>query len=155
MNWADYKHIPNSVNSPEGDNTEPSQCSRHEGVETRRDALIQITCRKCHKPKPETEYYSRNGTKRRTCKECRRDLERERIYGVSRGEFWDIYHKQNGRCGICDKRMHSERWKGFAIDHCHTTKKVRGLLCTQCNVGLGNFMDDPARLLKAAAYLKV
>jgi hypothetical protein len=155
MNWADSKHSVNSVKPLVG-NTEPSRGSMPEGVETRHGALVQQTCNRCGTTKTETEFHiHRHGKRRKFCKECFRDSERQRIYGITKEQFWNIYHKQDGQCAICEKRMRSDRWKGFAIDHCHTTNEVRGLLCTQCNVGLGNFKDDPIRLLKAVEYLKV
>lgn len=52
-------------------------------------------------------------------------------------------------CSICGSQ---ER---LAVDHCHSTLKVRGVLCTKCNAGLGMFSDDPERLRKAAAYLEM
>jgi hypothetical protein len=58
---------------------------------------------------------------------------------------------QNSVCAICG----SDRWghKGPAIDHDHITGSIRGILCSNCNQGLGRFHDDPARLLAAARYL--
>jgi hypothetical protein len=58
--------------------------------------------------------------------------------------------RQHGACAIC-KRISSKR---LCVDHCHATDKVRGLLCWGCNIGLGNFADDPSRLREAAAYLE-
>src|SRR5262249_52926381 len=52
-------------------------------------------------------------------------------------------------CAICKR---SDR--PLVVDHCHTTKKVRRLLCNKCNVGLGCFNDDPALFRAAAAYLE-
>lgn len=64
-----------------------------------------------------------------------------------------LERKQNSRCAICGRRFE------FAgkphLDHCHRTKKVRGLLCSACNKGLGLFRDDVAVLEAAIAYLRV
>lgn len=57
--------------------------------------------------------------------------------------------KQKGLCAICHKKMIKVN-----IDHCHATGKVRGLLCPECNRGLGLFYDDANRLISAAEYLK-
>jgi hypothetical protein len=71
-------------------------------------------------------------------------------------EFGDafIYEKlvarDGERCGICNRApadgMH------LAVDHCHTTGRIRGLLCSRCNTGLGYFEEDPDRLSAAARY---
>jgi hypothetical protein len=58
-----------------------------------------------------------------------------------------MIEEQSGKCGIC------EREETLYIDHCHSTGKVRKLLCLQCNTGLGNFRDDKALLGKAIEYL--
>ena len=55
------------------------------------------------------------------------------------------------QCEICGNAP-GER--ALAIDHCHSTHKLRGLLCGNCNNGLGRFQDDPALLRKAAEYLE-
>ena len=73
----------------------------------------------------------------------------QRTYGISREEYDAMVAAQNGRCLICDEKP----MRGLCVDHCHETKVVRGLLCNNCNVGLGYFDDDPIRLLRAAAYL--
>lgn len=60
--------------------------------------------------------------------------------------------EQSRRCAICGTPEAGGRG-GFHVDHDHTTGKVRALLCTNCNSGLGRFGDDPKRLTAAAVYL--
>ncbi len=59
---------------------------------------------------------------------------------------------QRGKCAICERPMKDRR--ATTIDHCHVTKRVRGLLCTRCNPGLGFFGDDPKLLRRAAVYVE-
>ena len=61
--------------------------------------------------------------------------------------------KQNNCCAICGKSQNNEN-RRFAIDHCHKTGKIRGLLCYTCNNGLGSFKDNVIFLLNAINYLK-
>lgn len=56
-------------------------------------------------------------------------------------------------CGICKKTV-QENGKYLALDHCHKTGKIRGYLCHDCNLGIGNFKDDPNLLESAVTYLK-
>jgi hypothetical protein len=57
---------------------------------------------------------------------------------------------QNGVCAIC--KSVSDR--NLAVDHCHETGTVRGLLCRSCNIGLGNFRDNPHSLRTAADHVE-
>jgi hypothetical protein len=57
------------------------------------------------------------------------------------------------RTTICDLCGRDNRGKRLALDHCHVTGKLRGLLCDSCNVGLGQFRDDPHTLWLARKYL--
>lgn len=59
--------------------------------------------------------------------------------------------KQKGLCWICKDPPGKQR---LALDHCHKTNRVRGLLCSACNTGLGLFKDKPGVLLRAARYLR-
>lgn len=81
-----------------------------------------------------------------------------RKYGLTQAQFDVLLAVQGGKCAICggDQNDHhaSGRQQRMTVDHCHTTKKVRGLLCGSCNRGLGDFKDDPERLRKAAEYLE-
>lgn len=58
-----------------------------------------------------------------------------------------MVERQAGCCAICGQPSK------LVVDHCHASGEVRGLLCDDCNVGLGRYDDDPERLLAAAAYL--
>lgn len=71
-------------------------------------------------------------------------------YGLSADDVADMLEAQGGRCGICRETL-TKRW---AVDHCHTTGVVRGLLCSQCNLALGLMSDDTSRLTNAIHYLR-
>jgi hypothetical protein len=74
-----------------------------------------------------------------------------RGYAFTQQEYFEMLERQGGRCAICRK---ISKGTGLVIDHEHRSGKVRGLLCTKCNSGLGMFQDDPKRLTEAARYLK-
>lgn len=75
-------------------------------------------------------------------------------YGVEHGTYETMLAAQNNACAICGSTNPGTGMERFAIDHCHGSKLVRGLLCNSCNNGLGRFKDDPDRLLQAATYLE-
>ena len=72
-------------------------------------------------------------------------------YGLTQIDFEVMYEAQGGMCAICERK--SIR-KSFCVDHDHTTGKVRGLLCGECNIGLGKFKDNLDLLKKAVEYLE-
>ena len=83
-----------------------------------------------------------------TCKVCSKaNYTRKKIH------YKGLYQLQNGRCAICNCTTEDNR-KDFAVDHCHTTGKVRELLCNGCNSGIGSFKDKPELLNKAIQYLE-
>lgn len=73
-------------------------------------------------------------------------------FGMTEAHYAVKLAAQGFACAICKKPASAEA-KRLAIDHCHTSGKVRGLLCVKCNRGLGLFNDDAARLVAAAAYV--
>jgi len=74
-------------------------------------------------------------------------------YGITPEKYDEMLAAQNGGCAICGEKTPGLRTKNFAVDHCHTTGKVRGLLCTKCNRGLGLFNDRSDLLKLATTYL--
>lgn len=141
------------------------------------------TCNKCGETKDFTAFYADKryvGGYRHQCKDCtkqfpsqvssaavaratkwakehpekRRAIKRrywnKRLYGLTPDEFDGMVARQQGLCAICLKPPGKQ---GLCIDHDHTTRKVRGLLCTRCNTALGSFGDDRAVLNRAQVYL--
>jgi hypothetical protein len=80
------------------------------------------------------------------------------VYGINLNDYNNMLLKQNGVCAICgEKERRKSRYTAICrltIDHCHITKRVRGLLCHRCNFGLGQFRDRIDLLEKAIIYLK-
>ena len=75
-------------------------------------------------------------------------------FGMTMEQFQGMQEAQDGKCAICGmKATGSKRTEHLFVDHCHTTGTIRGLLCNNCNFGLGHFKDNPELLIKAADYL--
>jgi hypothetical protein len=78
-------------------------------------------------------------------------------YNITPQEYEAMLEAQNYKCAICNKNAEDNKRgnkiQSLNIDHCHKTKRVRGLLCHQCNSGLGHFKDNTEFLLKAVEYL--
>jgi hypothetical protein len=126
-------------------------------------------CNKCRIPQHVSNFHKNKSNKdglARWCKVCknrdaknRRDkdplykrrIDLKRRYGLSLEEYEDIKKSQKGVCFIC-KETNGE--KPLAVDHCHKTGKVRGLLCCKCNRALGYFKDSVINLKKAISYLE-
>ncbi|SRR6266478_3293906 len=136
-------------------------------------------CSKCGIDKARCDYYvkkfrNKNGTYRiylnSHCKECHNVLQevwnaknidrirathrrahRRKSFGVQSHEYVEMYQKQNFVCAICGSEDIGRR---LDIDHDHETGQVRGLLCSNCNIGLGKFKDNPELLRKAIVYLQ-
>lgn len=74
--------------------------------------------------------------------------------GVPKGWLTEQLERTGGRCEICKTPHQSDEHPKFiSVDHCHETGKVRGLLCGNCNAGLGQFKDKPELLAAAIEYL--
>lgn len=79
---------------------------------------------------------------------------------ISKDDYQNLLTKQNDVCAICKKSEYiingkvNLKPKRLSIDHCHSTNKIRGLLCHRCNVSLGSFNDSIETLQSAIDYLK-
>jgi hypothetical protein len=127
-------------------------------------------CKTCGEHKPFDEYQKDITKKdgfRPYCKACtsvrRKELlsketirqrNLEKNFGKGALEVYDsLFQNQKGVCAICGSPENG-RYKHLSVDHCHETNKIRGLLCNNCNRGLGLLKDDPDILRKAAAYVE-
>ena len=74
-------------------------------------------------------------------------------FGLNDTSYNELYENQGGRCAIC--YTHRDKLsRNLCVDHDHALGYVRGLLCIQCNAGLGNFKDNANLLKNAVRYLK-
>lgn len=136
------------------------------------------TCTGCKKLKPRTDFYGHPATRSKLhsrCKECfksslktsrlnpdhkKRWAEYQwrsvlrRLYGIEQEDYENFLLAQNNICAICGNNTGSARTSKLHVDHDAETGKVRGLLCSQCNNGLGRFHDSPDLLRKAANYIE-
>ena len=119
----------------------------------------QNRCKKCESKKHTEKYggeYARAYDKRKRIDGCprfnrsTRNTKLKLNYGITLDIFEQMVMEQGNKCKICgsdnnDRTLH--------VDHCHTTLKIRGLLCSKCNSGLGMFNDNTEMLQLAINYL--
>ena len=82
-----------------------------------------------------------------------RDQYYKKTYNISLEDYNNLLESQNYTCKIC-KKEEKHTNKALAVDHCHSTGKVRGLLCFDCNTALGKFKDSTELLYEAINYLQ-
>lgn len=113
-------------------------------------------CKHCgtpFKPKAPSEHY---------CSDLCKDYSilnnyYKRVYNITLEDYLDMAEQQNFVCVICHKdnfAMGKQHSGALVVDHCHTTNKVRGLLCHNCNRALGLLQDDKEVLMSAITYLE-
>lgn len=106
----------------------------------------------------------------RTCKYAKADVWRQnntlkmsdiwkrsrlkRKYGLTLEQFDLLVQQYEGACGICRVILTASGPTKLCIDHNHITNGVRGLLCHRCNCALGQMLDSPTLLRRAASYLE-
>ena len=95
-------------------------------------------------------------------KKHKMSIYRQRVYNITPEEYDTMLEEQNHKCKICSIKFNdnfnletkTDYLHSPQLDHCHTTKKVRGILCPSCNIGLGHFKDSPENITNAINYLK-
>ena len=127
-------------------------------------------CYACKTTKPVSEFYRSNKTYyQKECKDCNRlrkgrwhkteegkrssaNTKLKSRFGITLDDYEAMYAEQGGQCQICGV---TESCSGhrLAVDHCHTSGKIRGLLCKACNLGLGYYRDNKEFLANAIKYL--
>jgi hypothetical protein len=91
--------------------------------------------------------------------EKHKNMDLKKHFGITLDDYNLILEQQNNVCAICGKPEHifnsrTQKTLSLSVDHCHTTGKIRGLLCSHCNHAIGKFNDDVELLQKAIEYLK-
>jgi hypothetical protein len=135
------------------------------------------TCTHCLQQKDESQFYTytkqdkhKTGALHACCKQCQKEKRTahrkanpsmayaaarrakiKRLFGITPEDYDQMFSDQLGVCAICLRA--SPDGRRLHIDHDHATKVVRGLLCHDCNRGLGIFKDDLNRLSRAIEYL--
>lgn len=101
------------------------------------------------------EWRRRNAEKMREYQKDYRDRTRwarmEKQYGITMADYARLVDDQNGKCPICQAPLETV---AIHIDHCHTSGRVRGLLCPTCNQALGLLREDVHIAARAVAYLR-
>lgn len=126
------------------------------------------TCRNCHveltadNQRPSSVHHGRPYC--RPCEAARDKIARQtrdqRIYvlrkhGLTVEQYETMLEDQDHKCKICGTTdSMTSTTKHLSVDHDHSTGEVRGLLCHNCNVGLGRFLDNQETLAKAITYLR-
>ena len=77
----------------------------------------------------------------------------KKMYNITLEDYNNILNSQESQCAICKGKEPGGNFKRFLIDHCHTTGKIRGLLCLNCNTMLGHSKDNILILTNAIKYL--
>jgi hypothetical protein len=123
-------------------------------------------CSSCKKELGSDCFYKHGKYLTSKCRDCTREYrkanynsevenarQRKKNYGISQEQYDEMLKRQGNGCKFCGKTPEENKQR-LAVDHCHDTGKVRGLLCSTCNLGLGYFMDDISLLTKAILHIK-
>ncbi len=78
----------------------------------------------------------------------------QRVFGLTPDDVAEMFDQQKGCCAVCGRKFGKTKRDKPGVDHCHVTKKVRGLLCNSCNTLLGHAGDSVNTLQNAIKYLQ-
>jgi hypothetical protein len=125
----------------------------------RKDGRYRTECKKCIKDRNE-KYYQQNKEKikhinkkwTKNNKKRIRDTKLRAKFGITLEEKEQLFEAQDQSCAICKSKKNNKN-RDWDVDHCHNTGVVRGILCSNCNRGLGLFQDSPECLFNAYIYL--
>ena len=121
---------------------------RRTWYDANKDKAVEAARRWQQRNPERTAAYQEEYRKRPDRKRAMRDRHYRVTYDISADEFDVLLEKQGGVCAICAGPDPQH------LDHDHVTGAIRGILCINCNHGIGKFFDDPALLERAAAYLR-
>ena len=92
------------------------------------------------------------GCKRYKSKLSQRDRQLLVSFGITEADYQLMFDYQQGQCGIC-KTHQDDLSKRLAVDHCHETGRIRGLLCVKCNLAVGAFSDKKETIWRAYRWV--
>jgi hypothetical protein len=91
------------------------------------------------------------------CMLCEQNTRLEQVFNISLEDYNNRRIAQGNMCAICGREESamtiSGKKQNLAVDHCHKTGKIRGLLCLNCNTALGQFQDNKVFLKNALKYI--
>jgi hypothetical protein len=125
------------------------------------ERVLRSRCKKCEAVCG-TLYRHHNPDKVNQARKIYRKKNHDKVKRWSRRTSWknkgldpnEVEIFLAARSDVCEICGNGKSYKALAIDHCHTTNKLRGILCDKCNNGIGLFQDNPILLRKAAEYLE-
>jgi hypothetical protein len=140
---------------------------------------LMKSCTVCKISKPHSEFYRNKHMANRALNQCKRCVQsairarrrvvrndpalwsqaqlskrrryERRVYGVTKDVWYEMFGSE---CAICAVDVLTLPVNQRCFDHCHTSGRVRGILCHRCNSAMGKFEDDPALLERAAQFLR-
>ena len=131
-------------------------CSGCKDQQAEFTSASQRYCKKCRNSRAKKKYRDDPTYKQAQSKRAKQryiNIGRLHIYGLGKEQFLQMLEEQNNRCKICLKLFSEKGYDVPRIDHCHATGKNRGLLCNNCNRGLGFFLDSAELMERAAHYI--